>query len=336
MKAKIEKVFLLVLFLMTILLSKPDYNIKMGTVAPENSFWIEELNRVEQKIQDSTNGKIGFQIYPSGIQGDEVQMLRKMKLGQLDAASFTGVGLGRIVPDIRVFELPFLFKSYEEIDYIKKKLFDYFQKRFWKKGYYLASWGEVGFVYLFTKKKVRNVRDLRKLKIWLWKGDPLAKTVFNVLDIPAVSLPINDVFTSLQTGLIEGAYISPYGSMAMQWYTKTDYIMKYPLTYSIGAVLINKDKFESIPKKHRKILIRETKQGMSKITQKSRQDNQKSLKLLQENGLELIEVSEKAKSKYKQAGEKTRRKLSGDLYSQEILDRVLNLLEEYRNKNQKQ
>jgi len=309
-----------------------EYIIKMATVAPDGSFWMKELNNVEEAVAEQTNGMIDFKIYSSGVQGDEIEMLRKMKLKQLDAASFTGVGLGKIVPDIRVFELPFLFRNHEEIDYIKDKLFDYFQEKFAEKGFYMAAWAEVGFVYLFTKDKVQTKEDISKVKMWLWKGDPLARTVFKILDISAVPLPINDVYTSLQTGLIDGVYISPYGAMALQWFTKTNYIMDYPLTYSIGAVLINNDKLQSIPQEERQIFINETQQSMQKIVKKSRQDNQETLQILQDNGMQLVEIGDEAQKLYKEAGIETRDKLAGKLYSEDILQKVLDLLQEYRSK----
>lgn len=312
------------------LVSAQEYTIKMATVAPDGSFWMNELNSVEKTISEQTNGMIDFKIYSSGVQGDEIEMLRKMKLKQLDAASFTGVGLGKIVPDIRIFEVPFLFRNHAEIDYVKRELFDYFREKFMEKGFFMASWAEVGFVYLFTKQKVRTKEDMAKIKMWLWKGDPLAKTVFNILNISAVPLPINDVYTSLQTGLIDGVYISPYGAMALQWFTKTNYIMDYPLTYSIGAVLINKNKLFSIPEKERKIMIEETRSSMQKIVKKSREDNKETLKILQNNGMELVEITPEAEQLYKEAGIETREKLAGKLYSKEILNKVLNLLEEYR------
>ncbi|MCF7886264.1 MAG: TRAP transporter substrate-binding protein DctP [Candidatus Marinimicrobia bacterium] len=322
--------FIFILLLNFCFLFAQEYTIKMATVAPEGSFWMKEMNRVEKNVADKTDGMIDFKIYTSGVQGDEIEMLRKMKLKQLDAASFTGVGLGKIVPDIRVLEVPFLFRNHAEIDYVKDKLFDYFQEKFEEKGFYMTAWAEVGFVYLFTKDKVRTKKDISKVKMWLWKGDPLAKTVFNILDISAVPLAINDVYTSLQTGLIDGVYISPYGAMALQWFTKTNYIMDYPLTYSIGAVLINKEKLLSIPEKERQILINETQESMQEIVKKSREDNRETLKILQDNCLELVDITPEAEKLYKDAGIETRQKLAGNLYSKEIMNRVLNLLEEYR------
>src|SRR6056297_3139943 len=324
-----KKLFVFILLHISLLIAQK-HTIKMATVAPEGSFWMNELTRVEDTVAAKTNGKIDFKIYSSGVQGDEIEMLRKMKLKQLDAASFTGVGLGKIVPDIRIFEVPFLFRNHAEIDYVKKELFDYFQNKFLKKGYYMTAWAEVGFVYLFTKDRVRSKKDISKIKMWLWKGDPLARTVFNILDINAVPLPINDVYTSLQTGLIDGVYISPYAAMALQWFTKTNYIMDYPLTYSIGAVLINKEKLYEIPEKERKILINETRSSMQKIVQKSRQDNKESLKILQDNGMKLVDITDEARNTYREAGIETQNRLAGKLYSEDILNRVLQLLEEYR------
>ena len=324
-----KRIFLFVILSIGFL-SAQQHTIKMATVAPDGSFWMKELNRVEESVASQTNGMIDFKIYASGVQGDEIEMLRKMKLKQLDAASFTGVGLGKIVPDIRIFEVPFLFRNIEEIDYVKSQLFDYFQQKFMEKGYYMAAWAEVGFVYLFTKDKVQTKDDLSKIKMWLWKGDPLAKTVFDILNIPAVPLPINDVYTSLQTGLIDGVYISPYGAMALQWFTKTNYIMDYPLTYSIGAVLINQDKLNSIPEKERNIFIEETRQSMQKIVKKSREDNKETLNILQDNGMKLVDITDEARNTYREAGIETQNRLAGKLYSEDILQRVLQLLEEYR------
>ena len=124
-----KRIFLFVILSIGFL-SAQQHTIKMATVAPDGSFWMKELNRVEESVASQTNGMIDFKIYASGVQGDEIEMLRKMKLKQLDAASFTGVGLGKIVPDIRIFEVPFLFRNIEEIDYVKSQLFDYFQQKF--------------------------------------------------------------------------------------------------------------------------------------------------------------------------------------------------------------
>ncbi|MDO9547851.1 MAG: TRAP transporter substrate-binding protein DctP [Candidatus Marinimicrobia bacterium] len=307
------------------------YTIKMATVAPEGSSWITEMRAFEKDIAELTDGQISFRIYANAVQGSEKDVLRKMKLGQIDAATFTGVGLGDIVPEVRILDLPFMFRSSEEVDYVYGNLFSEFQKKFEERGFYLVGWAEVGFIYLFTKKPVTNINDFKNIKMWLWKGDPLAKTTFEVMNIPAIPLEITDVHMSLQTGMINGVYISPYGVLALQWFVRTNYILEYPLTNSVGAVLMTTKKLNTMPEDLRQILIDETKKSMRRIVVSSRKDNLESLTVLQETGLELVAPKDQAAvDEFNAAGVEVREKLVGELYSQELLDKVIRLLNEYR------
>jgi len=336
MKKILFYLVLLLFSLNTTSLAQKQYIVKMATIAPEGSHWMDKMHEFEEEVYEATNQQVKFRTYPNGIQGDEVDVLRKMHLGQLDAGSFTGVGLGRIVSDIRVLDLPFLFENKAEVDYVYSALFPYFHERFLEKGYYLVSLAEVGFIYLFTKKKVTDIDDFKNIKMWLWKDDPLAKTVFDVMNIPAIPLDVTDVYTSLQTGLIDGVYISPYGCLALQWFTKTNYIMDYPLTHSVGGVLMTTRKLNSMPDDLRTILIDKTRENINEITQGSRKDNLEALQVLQQSGMEMMDISPEAEKDYQNAGKITRQKLVNDLYSQEILDRVLTLLAEFRSQQNKQ
>lgn len=307
-----------------------NYTIKMATIAPEGSSWMKEMHQFEDKITDMTDDQIKFKTYAGGIMGGEIDMLRKMRYGQIDAAAFTGVGLGEILPEIRVLELPFLFHDSDEVDYVFEALLADFQQRFLKKGYYFVSWAETGFVYLYTQTKVSNSDDLKKTKMWLWKDDPLAREVFSIMNIPAVPLDITDVYTSLQTNMINGFYISPYAAIAMQWFTKADYMLNYPITHSLGGVLMTKKKMHSLPQNLQKTLIEETKKGIREIVLKSRQENEESIQIMQDNGIKLVNIDQSAIDEFKTAGAKTAKSLTGKLYDQELLDNVHKLLEEYR------
>lgn len=323
---------LLAALCVTALLNAQEYYlIKMATVAPEGSSWMKEFRLFEKEMAELTHNQLRFKVYPNAVQGGEKDVLRKMQLGQIDAGSFTGVGLGTLVPEVRVFDLPFLFRNSAEVDYVATALLPQFQEKFGAKGYYLGGWAEVGFVYLFTRNPVAQLSDFRNVKMWLWKGDPLAETTFEEMGIAAISLDITDVHTSLQTGLIDGVYISPYGALALQWYAKTQYMLDYPLTNSIGAVLITKKKLESLPPDIRQIFIDHTKDYMRKIVQSSRRENQESITVLKKNGIKLVAPkSSTAVAEFEAAGKRTRERLVGRLYSQEILDQVLKLLDEYR------
>ena len=331
MKTIRQVLFMALLLSSSTLLAQKTYIIKMATVAPEGSSWMIEMRNFEKEIIELTNGQIKFRVYPNGIMGGEKDVLRKMRLGQIHSGAFTGVGLGEIVPEIRIFDLPFLFRNSDEVDYVYNSLFDEFQKRFTKKGFFLAGWAEVGFIYLFTKTPVNCLEDFSKVKMWLWKGDPLARTTFKVMNIPSIPLDVTDVHTSLQTGLINGVYISPYGVLALQWFTKTNYMMDYPLTNSVGAVLITTKMLNSMPEDIREIFIVKTKENMRKIVLQGRIENEESIKVLQESGIILSSVKDsKTMAEFDEAGRTIREKLVGKLYSQELLDKVLYLLKEYR------
>jgi len=326
-------ILVFILFLSVSAFGAKTYTIKMATIAPDGSTWMNELYNFRENLKEQSNGQINFKIYAGGIMGGEKDMLRKMKLGQIDAAGFTGVGLGEVVPEVRVLELPFLFKNSEEVDYVFEALFDDFYNKFLDKGYYFVAWAEVGFVYLFTKSKVQSQKDLQNVKMWLWKDDPLANTIFKIMNIPAVPLDVTDVYTSLQTKLIDGFYISPYGAIAMQWFTKTNYILNYPLTHSLGGVLMTKRKMESLPEDLQKMLIENTKTTIREIVIKGRKDNIESMKVLQENGQTLVTISDETKSQFNKYGKQCSKTLTNKLYSQEILNKVNNLLQEYRELN---
>jgi len=330
MKYSIYSILICAIFVLPLSAQK-SYTIKMATVAPDGSNWMKEMRNFESEIKTLTNGQISFKVYANAVQGGEKDVLRKMKLGQLDSGTFTGVGLGEIVPEVRILDLPFLFKNSAEVDYVYANLFNEFQQRFIEKGFFLVGWAEVGFIYLFTNTPVSCIVDFKNVKMWLWKGDPLAKAAFDAMNISSIPLDITDVHTSLQTGLINGVYISPYGVLALQWFTKTRYVLDYPLTNSVGAVLMTTKKLNSLPADLREILIEKTKENMRKIVLESRKENLESLKVLQEAGLELVPVKNQAAlNEINNTGKIVREKLVGKLYSQELLDKVLALLEEYR------
>ncbi|MFP4549106.1 MAG: TRAP transporter substrate-binding protein DctP [Fidelibacterota bacterium] len=325
-----KRIFIIIAMLVAILTAK-EYTIKLATIAPEGSSWMKEMHNFANRIAEVTDNQIKFKTYAGGIMGGEMDMLRKLRYGQIDAAVFTGVGLGEILPEVRVLELPFLFQNSDEVDYVFTALLDDFQQKFLDKGYYFVAWAEAGFVYLFTQNRVATIADLKETKMWLWKDDPLAREVFQVMNIPAVPLDITDVYTSLQTNMINGFYISPYAAIAMQWFTKADYMLDYPLTHSLGGVLMTKRKMATLPESLQKTLQNETKKAIREIVLKAREENKKSLQILQENGIELVPIEEATIAEFKTAGEKTSLSLAGELYDQELLDKVLYLLEEYRN-----
>ena len=306
--------------------------IKFATVAPEGSTWMNVMTEYAAAVKEATNGEVSFKIYAGGVAGDEQIVLRKIRVGQLHSAGFTGVGLGEVLPDVRILDSPFLFRSTEEIDHISSTLFDYFAKKFEEKGFVLLGWAEVGYVYVFTDKPIYGLEDMSGVKMWMWEGDPIAEATFNSFDISPIPLSISDVLTSLQTNLIDGIYVSPLACTALQWHTKVKYMLNFPLANSNGAVLLSTKQFDKLTEELQKILKDLSFEYLGKLTQLSRQDNVTSLELIKQTGIQFTELKDQDSiSSFNKLGENARNLLVGKLYDQKLLDQVENSLKEFRN-----
>jgi TRAP-type C4-dicarboxylate transport system substrate-binding protein len=306
------------------------YTIKFATIAPKGSTPMNVMEEYDAAVRKESGGRIGFKIYPGNIQGDEKQVLRKIKAGLLHSGGFTGVGMGEIAPKVRVLDSPFLVRTSAEADFLDKEFTDEFSKAFEDGGYVLLGWAEVGFVHVFTNTPIRKPEDLKGIKMWTWEGDPIAETAFRAQGIDPIPLSFDQVLTSLQTGLINAVYSTPYMSIALQWYTKVKYMVDVPLADAAGAVLISKKYFDALPKDFQEILLRNGRIYMAKLTELNRQDNKRSIDELKKRGITITTATEDEIRQYVEVGTKARRQLVGRLYTEELLNRVEKKVSDFR------
>lgn len=327
------KIIKILTLLLTISVSySQQYIIKFATLAPDGTTWMNIMKEYDSQIRKESNGKLGFKIYPGGVQGDEKDVLRKIRLGQIHSAGITGVGIGEIAPQIRILDSPFLFRNYDEVDFIYQKFEKEFNSAFEQNGYVLLGWAEVGFVYVFTNTSVTKKEDLKNVKMWTWEGDPIAEATFKTLGITPIPLSVTDVLTSLQTRLIDGVYTSPLAALGLQWWTRVKYIFNLPLANACGAVVITKKIYDQLPKDLQEILIRNGKKYMKKLTELSRIDNEKALQTFKKQGLIITNPqSDKQIAEYEEIGRKARLSLANKLYTKEFLNQIEQALSEYRN-----
>lgn len=296
--------------------------IKFAVVAPPGSKWMESLNRMNKNLETKSGGKLKFKMFPGGVMGDEKQVVRKIRQGQLQAAGFTGMGLGEILPDVRVLELPMLFENTREIDSVTSKLEPRFTREFAEKGFELLGWAEVGFVYIFTNKPIKTMADLSGVKMWMWEGDVLAKTMFEEMKISPVPLSLENVRTSLQTGLIDAVYAPPMAVTALQWNAKVRYMLNMKLSNTIGAILIDKKSFDSLPPDQQKLLKSVAEASAKEIIGYSRSQNDQTIAALRKQGLQVTEIGAAEKEQFEQASRRAGKKLIGTLYPQGLLGEV--------------
>jgi TRAP-type C4-dicarboxylate transport system substrate-binding protein len=326
-----RKFIIVALLLFSVGLVFGQTKIRFATVAPEGSTWMKVMRNYAKAVEDATNNEIEFKIYPGQVAGDEKDVLRKIRIGQLDSGGFTGTALGEISSEVRIMDSPFLFNSYEEVDFIADQYFDYFSKKFDEKGYILLGWAEVGFVYVFTNKPINALEDMNGVKMWMWEGDPIAEATFKAFNISPIPLSITDVLTSLQTRLINGVYISPYACTVVQWHTRVKYMLDLPLADSNGAILISKKKFNKLSDSQKGILKELSREYFGELTQLSRKDNAESLQLLKETGITFTKIDDQKKlDGFYESGKKARRDLIGKLYDEEFLLKIEGLIDKYR------
>lgn len=305
--------------------------IKFATLAPEGSSWMKAMRGLETVIREKSRGEVEFRVYPGGVAGDELDVLRKMRIGQIHAAAFSGVGFGEILPMVRVLDLPFLFRGYPEIDKVHEELEEFFSREFLGKGFVLLAWAEVGNVHLFSQKPIRNVGDIGRMRVWTWSGDPIAKETFSRMGTSPIPLSIADVITSLNTGMIDTVYVPPIGAVALQWHRYLQFMTALPLAHSTGALLVTAERFRRLPEDHARMIRAEFKAAMLRLTQELRQQTDVAIETIRKSGVTLTDMPAGPELEaFYRIHDQVAASLAGDLFPKELLDRVYKILAPYR------
>jgi len=304
--------------------------IKIGTLAPEGSSWVKAFNTINAEVMKKTGNTVQFKIYAGGVLGDEMDMLRKLKIGQIQGVAVTSAGLSTFFREMDVLQVPFLFQNYEEVDAISKKIDPFFRKGLEDNGYVLLGWSEAGFVYLMSTAPIASVADLRKHKVWIWEDSPMSKAIFDEAGVKAIPLTIPDVLVGLQTGLVEVVYAPPTGAISLQWFTKIKYLTDVPLIYLAGGVIVKKDIFKQIPQPSQNFILESFEQRQDQLKTVTRNENRDAMKVMVKNGVKIITPSKDQIEEYKRLSNRAMGHISGQTFSKKVLDEVTSLLESYR------
>jgi TRAP-type C4-dicarboxylate transport system substrate-binding protein len=308
------------------------YTLKFATLAPAGTTWVNILQDWANTVRRESRGRLLFKIYPGGVQGDEPDVLKKIRFGQLQGGAFTGYGIGHIYSPARVLELPFLFNNIDEIDYVRKQFMADIEQGYLDNGYVLLGWMEVGFIYFFSKAPIQSIDDLQNRRIWNWQGDPMGQAFFDASGLSPVPLSIIDVYTSLSTGLLDTVYAPPLGAIAMQWFTKTRYITDIPMANGIGSLIVSRRFFQDLPQDLQKLLKRTGELTGEQLIIATRRDNIEALEVLQQRGMLMVEGSEDLESGEVEnirvrAGEIL---MDNGYIPKSVIDKVNNWLQDYR------
>lgn len=304
--------------------------IKVAVVTPEGSTWTRAMEALADEVRDKTAGEVAFKLYAGRISGGEIDVLRKMRANRIQAAGFSGVGLGVILPEIRILKTPLLFRDEKEIDAVKTALYDEFAAKFARKGYVLLGFVEAGFVYLFSRIPMATDKGLKSVKMWVWQGDPVAESTFGAFGVKTVPLHLADVNTGLETGMIDALYAPPLAAISFQWHVKLRYILDYPLVNSTGALLILKRAFDRLAPPHRDILRQSATKYSRKLVDLARQENAEALGVLKGAGIAFETPTASQVDEFRKSARKVREFNTKRLYPRKLLDQVEAILNNHR------
>jgi TRAP-type C4-dicarboxylate transport system substrate-binding protein len=305
--------------------------LKIATLAPEGSSWMKLFHMWQQKVEARTEGRVKVKFYSGGMMGDERDVLRKIRLGQIAGAAITGIGLSSIAPEIRALEIA---RTYEELDGLRKALGDDIKKAFEAKGYILGSWGDVGPVHLFSNKPVKTIDDLRTVKLWLWSDDPVSKQLFAALKIQGVPLGVPEVLPGLSTGQIDAFFGSPLSTLALQWSGHVKFMAALTVSQATGATVIAKKAWDALAPADQKIMTEEAEAMQDSVRTQVRADNTRALEAMKAKGLQEFDLSPDLVKQFDQAAESVAQ-ANANQVSKEFQAKVQKLVDDYRAKHKK-
>ncbi len=329
------KTLLITLFFLTFI-SAPlsAKTFKIATIAPDGTTWMEELKKGAKEIKERTDGRVKFRFYPGGIMGNDKSVLRKIRVGQLHGGAITGGGLSEIYSDAQIYSLPLAFRSYDEVDYLRKHMDDELIAGMKEKGFICLGIGEGGFAYVMSDKAISNVDDMSGNKVWGPEGDALSRAAFESVGVSPIPLPLTDVLTGLQTGLIDTVAASAMGAIALQWHTKIKHVTDTPLMYLYGTMVVKRKYFEKLSVQDQSIVQEVMSAVFERLDELNRSDNQKAKEALKAQGIHFVVPTKAEQAQWSGAVTVAIDKLiKQGIFSKKMIDSFNAHLTSYRKEN---
>jgi len=306
------------------------FTIKLAAVAPEGTSWSDTGLNFRKYVEEKTGGKVRVVWYLGGIMGDEPDVFLKIRLGYLQGGGFTIGGLAKMVPETQILGLPFLFRDYDEIDFVLNKLNPRFQKLFEEQGFILSGWLEAGRLYWFTQKPVETINDFKNSKFWAWKSDPINIETQQALGFQLFPAAFPKLFDALQTGPIDAIYSPLYAAAALQWYTTEKYLIDLPFSYAPAAIVMDKKFLSSLRPQFQEVIKEAWNLYLPPLKKIIRADNEKALQGFISHGMKVIKLDEETVQAIKKKTYPIYQEQADKLYPTWLLTGVLSALNEYR------
>ena len=334
MRSRRVAVTLSLVLVVQVLLGAQSTQIKLATFVPAQSVWDKALRQMGTDWRRSTDGRVTLTIFSGGSQGIEANVVRRMRINQLQAAAFTPIGLAEIDEAFGVFGIPFFFESDEELYYVLKKLTPTLKERLEQKGFVLLNWGHGGWVHVFTTTPVKSMNDLKKVKLFTSAGGDKLVQWYKTNGFRPVALALNDVLMGLQTGLIEAYPSPPYLALLVQWYRSTPYMLDIALGPAIGATVMTRRAWDRLDEGDRTRVLEAALRAEERLATEVPKQDEEAIVAMERRALTVTHLENPAvEAEFRSTAESLAASWRGTLVPADIFDMAIRERNNFRQKS---
>ncbi len=310
--------------LLAVLVASPAWaaptKVKLATLVPDGSVWHKILRDMGESWSRETEARVTLLIYPGGVAGDEPDMVRKMRIGQIQAAALTTTGLSAIDDAFQVFAIPMFFNSYEELFHVLKRMEPTLRQRLEAKGFVLLNWGHGGWVHFFTKRPIESVDDLKRSKIFAWAGDDRMVQIWKNCGFHPVALAATDILPGLQTGMIDALPAPPLAANAYQWFRSIPNMADIGLGPLVGGLVVTRQTWSRISGADQSKLIAACRLAERRLEGEVPRQDTTSVVEMKKRGLQVTHVKGERAAEWRATAEVFAGRMKGGVVPQDILE----------------
>lgn len=273
-------------------LSAQAVTLKIATVTPDGSQWMSDMRASAKTIKERTDGRVLIKYYGGGVKGDDSKVLGQIRIRQLQGGAFTPSALASQYSGLNLYGMPLVFNSTEEAAFVRDRMDEQLQQGLEQAGFVNFGFATSGFANIMSATPVRTLADLKGKRVWVPEGDPISYASMEALSLNPVTLPLTDVLTGLQTGLIDIVAIPPMVALIMQWHTKVKYVTQVPLVYTLGFMAIDKKTFDKISAEDQAVVREVMGETYRNFDRVNLSDNKEAFDALIKSGIQNVEFDQ--------------------------------------------